>query len=305
MKKIHITLTQLQALIAVVEIGSFTGASEHLGLTQSAVSHAIATLEHELGVSLLERDARRNRTTRHATPRLTELGQRIVILTRDILSKAEQIQQAAAAAVGLETGKIRLASFPSISARFLPGLLRQFQQRYPGIDTLLFEGTDDEVKQWIMSRTVDLGVVTLPCNELDTMAIAQDDFLAVVSSSHPLAHCPHITFEQLAQEPFIMSNAGCKSMINHLFRQAHVTPRIQFEVLDSKTIFAMVQEGIGVTIVPELALPDDSDRLQVLHLTPRASRKLALARISSAPTTPAVAAFLTQAQDWAHAQQFL
>lgn len=83
------------------------------------------------------------------------------------------------AAVGLETGKVRLGSFPSVTARFLPGLLRQFRQRYPGIEVVLFEGTDDEVRNWIRTRTVDLGVVALPVEGLETIAIARDEFLFV------------------------------------------------------------------------------------------------------------------------------
>ncbi|MGJ3249016.1 MAG: LysR family transcriptional regulator [Elainellaceae cyanobacterium] len=304
MKKIHITLAQLQAFAAVIEAGSFTAASEQLGMTQSAVSHAIATLENELQISLIERDPRRNRSAQSGM-RLTAIGDRAIRLTRDILLNAEQIQQEAAAAVGLEAGKIRLGSFPSVSARFLPGLLRQFQQRFPGIEIILFEGTDDEVKEWILSRAVDVGVVPLPCHELDTMAIAHDEFLAVVSDTHPLAQHPQIGLRQLANVPFILSNAGCKPAIMQMFRHARVKPRIQFEVVDSRTIFAMVQEGMGITIVPEMTLPNDLTHLHLLRLDPPPQRDLALAVLSHDSATPAVQVFLQQAQDWAYSQNFL
>lgn len=151
---------------------------------------------------------------------MTEIGQRVFEQVRDILARVERIRQETAAAVGLEDGKVRLGSFPSVSARFLPKLLHQFRHRYPGIEVVLFEGTDDEVREWIFSGAVDVGVVALPVEGLETMPIAQDEFLTVVSESHPLAKQTQISIKQLAQDPFIMSNAGCKPVITAMFRQA-------------------------------------------------------------------------------------
>ena len=293
MKRFNITLAQIQAFVTVVDAGSFTVASERLGMTQSAVSHAVAALEKELQVSLLERDRR--------GIFLTEIGKRVLVQARTILNSTEQIRQESAAAIGFETGKVRIGSFPSVSARFLPGLLRQFQQRYPGIEVVLFEGTDDEVQEWIYAHTVDIGVVTLPVERLETLSIAQDRFVAVVADSHPLAKQQPIHISQLAPEPFIMSKAGCEPVITQMFRQSKVTPKIQYEVIDLRTIFAMVQEGVGVTIVPEMALPADLAGLQVLTLQPELRRQLALA-VLSLDATPAVREFLNLAQTWTQAQ---
>src|SRR2546430_17677584 len=120
------TLAQLQAFVVVMERGSFTTASEVLGITQSAVSHAIASLQTELCATLLQRD--------RAGLSLTDVGQRVILQAREMLARAEAIRQEAAAARGLEAGKLRLGSFPSISARFLPGALRMFRQRYPKVE---------------------------------------------------------------------------------------------------------------------------------------------------------------------------
>jgi DNA-binding transcriptional LysR family regulator len=297
MKKNHITLAQLQAFATVAEVGSFTIASEVLGMTQSAVSHSIASLEKELRVSLLDRD--RNGIF------LTEIGKRVLVQAQEILFRVEQIRQETSAAVGLETGKVRLGSFPSVSARFLPGLLRQFRQRYPGIDVILLEGTDDEVLEWINSRAVDLGVVVLPVEDLEAIAIAQDEFLAVVSASHPLAKLTQINIRQLAQDPFIISKAGCKPIIVKMFRQAKINPKIQFEAIDLRTIFSMVQEGMGVTIVPEMSLPDHLTGLRILNLEPKRLRRLAFALPSLDTASPAVKVFLHQARNWAASRRYL
>lgn len=290
MKKIHVTLAQIQAFTTVIEVGSFTLASEQLGMTQSAISHAVAALEKELQVSLIERD--------RSGILLTDIGQRILIHAQAMLSSAERIRQEASAALGLQAGKVRLGSFPSVSAHFLPGLLRQFRQRYPGIEVVLFEGTDDEVREWIRTRAVDVGAVVLPAKGLETVPIAEDEFLTVVATNHRLAGHHEIHIRELSNEPFIMSKAGCKPLIKAMFRKAKIIPKTQFEVIDLRTIFAMVQEGMGVTIVPEMALPFDRSGLHVMSLNLKQFRHLALAVPSLETATPAVAEFLNEAKVW-------
>ncbi len=291
------TLAQLQAFVTIVEVGSFTLASEVLGMTQSAVSHAMASLEAELGIPLLQRE--RSGLT------LTAAGQRILPQAKEMLARAEAIRQEAAAAQGVETGKLRLGSFPSVSTRFLPGVLRRFRQRYPHIEVILFEGTDQEVKAWIEARTIDIGVVTLPQTDVDVIPIACDEWLAVVPADHPLARKRTVSLAQLAQEPFLMSKSGCEPILTALFRKAGVMPQVQFGVRETPTLLAMVQEGMGVSIVAEWNLSTELSGLTILHLRPAVFRPLALAVPSLALASPAVQAFLEQAQQWATEQGLL
>ena len=291
------TLAQLQAFVTVIETGSFTAASEVLGMTQSAVSHSIASLETELGVMLLERD--RTGIT------LTEVGKKVIVQARDMLAHAEQIRQETAAARGLEQGKLRLGSFPSVSARLLPGMIREFRRCYPGIEVVLFEGMDQEVREWITSRAVDVGFVTLPTKGMEIVPVAQDEMLVVVAASHPLAEQTHVRIEQLVHESFILSKGGCEPLIMALFRKAKAFPNTQFEVRDMGTILAMVQEGIGITIVPEFALSTMLTGVHVLHLRPSVLRRLALAVSSFSTASPAVTAFLHHAQQWAKSQGYI
>jgi Transcriptional regulator len=292
------TLAQLQALVTVIEMGSFTTASEELGMTQSAVSHAIASLETELGVTLLRRD--------RAGLILTDVGQRVIPQAREILARAESIRQEAAATRGLAAGKLRLGSFPSISARFLPGALRMFRQRYPKIEIVLLEGTDQEVRAWIEARMVDIGVVTLPTEGVDVTPIAHDEFLVVVPEAHSLAKKSSIRIELLAHEPFIMSTGGCEPLIKAIFDKAKVEPQVQLEVREIAAILAMVQEGMGITIIPEMSLPSQLPTgITTRHLQPTAWRHLALAVPTSETLSPATKKFLQLAEQWGHAQGLL
>ena len=280
-------LMQLRLLVAIVETGSFTAAAAAFRMTQSAVSHAIAGLERELGVVLLDR-------TRQGIA-VTEAGEHALAHARAILAHLEELQDEVAASSRLAGGKIRIGSFPSVTAGILPGILGPFHRRYPGVETVVLEGSDAEVVEWIRSRAVDVGVVTLPADGLDAMPLAVDRMLAVVPSAHPFADLPMIRAADLADEPFIMSTAGCEPLILACFRDAGCLPRVRFRVGDVNAILAMVREGLGVTIIPELAVPP-AEGLCALPLDPPAMRHLGFAVRSLAGASPAVRAFLEQAR---------
>ena len=138
-----VTLTQLRVLLAIIDSGSFTMAAEQLGITQSGVSQAVAGLESALQSAVLVRD-------RHGiTP--TALGEKVLSHARIALAHVECIQQEAAAAVGLATGRLRLGSVPSAATRLLPPLLHSFRRRHPSTELVLLEGTDQEVREWVLS----------------------------------------------------------------------------------------------------------------------------------------------------------
>lgn len=283
------TLAQLSALLAVIETRSFSSAASRLGVTQSAVSHALSDLETELGVILLVRGRR------GVTP--TEIGRRVAIQAREMQARADAIYQEAASELGLTVGKVRIGSFASVTSGFLPAVLRRFHQRYPQIELVLLEGSDDEVLDWLTACTIDLGVVTLPCDSFDRVPIAHDEWVALVPANHPLAGCGAIPLAGLCDDPFIMSQAGCERIIRQMFSERNLEPRAHFGVMSMTTIVSMVSEGMGVSIVPTLALPQSSDVRRAVvarPLQPRSYRRLAIARASEGTPAPAIAAFLAE-----------
>jgi DNA-binding transcriptional LysR family regulator len=282
------TFVQLQVLVAVVETSSFTAAAERLGMTQSAVSHALAGLEAALGVPLVDRQWR--------GVALTAIGETVVSHARAILSETEHIRQSCAAIRGLAEGKVRIGSLASVSARLLPQILRGFRQNYPQIELVVFEGTDQEVWEWIRTRAVDIGFVTMPNDGVETVPLLQDEMCVVVADQQPLARHQRIPVAQLGEEPFILSRSGCGPLIRAIFRDARVAFQAQFEIGDVSTILAMVREGLGISIVPRMSLPNELQGIAVLHLEPPAYRQLALGVLSLASVSPAVAAFMQQAQ---------
>ena len=282
-----VTLQQLRVLVAVAEMGGFTKAADALRMTQPGVSHTIAGLETELGVPLIERD--------RGGARPTEVGERVLIHAREILVLVERIGHEVSGAQELRTGKLRIGSFPSAASRILPALMGAFNDRYPGIEVTLVEGTDQEVLEYIHSRAVDVGFVTLPAGELETVPVAEDELIAVLPGWHPLADTVTVSIQQLSEEPFVMSKGGCEPLIFSAFRLAGCEPNTRFEVRDMGAILAMVGEGLGVTVVPELALPRRSEGLEDLctvPLDPPVRRRLALATRSLDTASPAATAFV-------------
>ena len=146
-------LAKYETLAAAVEQGSLTLAAAQLGITQSAVSHNLDSLEKELGFPVLKRG--------RAGVRLTEEGERLMPAVRALLSSAEQLGQTAAAIRGLDTGLVRIGAFTSVAVHLLPAVLKEFQTDYPGVDFRLMNGDYHDVEQWISDGSIDIGFVTV------------------------------------------------------------------------------------------------------------------------------------------------
>lgn len=286
-----VTLQQLRVLVAVAEAGGFTKAAGALRMTQPGVSHTIAGLEADLGAPLIERE--------RGGARPTEVGERVLVHAREILGLVERIGHEASGTKDLRTGRLRIGSFPSAASRILPALMGAFNERYPGVEVTLTEGTDQEVLGYVRSRAVDVGFVTLPAGGLEIVPVAEDELLAVLPGWHPLGDAETVSIERLAAEPFVMSKGGCEPLISSAFRSVGCRPSIRFEVRDMGAILAMVGEGLGVTIVPELALPHHPEGLADLRtvpLDPPVRRRLALATRSLEGASTATTAFVRLAQ---------
>src|SRR4051812_18921887 len=147
--------SQLHCFVALADTGSFTETAYTTHLTQSAVSHALAALERELGVTLLERNNR-------GVVALTRIGHSLLPHARALLVQAQAIEQGAREARGLVKGNLRLGSIAHVASPLLAGLLAHFHQHYPDIDVVHFEGSFQEMEEWLGSNVIDVGMVQHP-----------------------------------------------------------------------------------------------------------------------------------------------
>ncbi|MDX6742369.1 LysR family transcriptional regulator [Actinocorallia sp. A-T 12471] len=276
-------LAQLRALRAVHEAGSVTGAADLLGVTQSAVSHALTSLENELGMRLVIRE--------RSGCCLTEVGRRLMPHVVGALHHVERFAEEAAAASGLLDGRVRIGAFPS-ACRVLPRFVRAFRKLHPAVDVVLLEGTDAEVEEWIGTGVIDLGVVSGPRPDLRTVPLAADEFLAVLPSAHPLAAERAVGLADLSDDPFLLSAAGCEPLIRAHYRAVGLDLSPAHRVQRMDTLLAMVREDLGVSVVPSLALPELLDGIRAIPLRPPAPRSLLLAAPADTEPTPAARAFL-------------
>ncbi len=269
-------LPQLRALVSVADEGSVTAAADSLGISQSAVSHTLAALERELALPLVIRG--RSGAT------LTAHGEQAVGHAREALRRVERITQDAAAAAGRHRGRLRVAAFPS-AAQLMPPLIAALSRVLPEVAVVLLEGSDSETQAWLADRVVDLAVVATlyrpDGNEATRLAsptgalLATDRFVAVLDRDHALAGQAAVTLADLEDDPFLLSDGGCEPLLRLLYNAAGVAMRPARRIRDPATLLAMVQQQLGVTVVPELMLPR-AHNLSVVPLTPAAHRALHL-----------------------------
>lgn len=285
------SVVRFEIIAKVVELGSFTAAAEELNMTQSAVSHAVASLETEWNVSLLIRDRKKGIS-------LTEVGQKILPHIREILKRVESIQQEIALTTNLETGMIRIGTFASASSCLLPKLLSRFQKKHPKIEFKFYEGTYEEITEWLGSGIIDIGFVVKGKSNpsFDLIPLIKDKMVVAYYPEHRFRSLETVEMNDLMDEPFIMPTGMYQSHVEELFEEAQMKASVRFEVHDCTTIANMVQEGLGVTIGPELFLKTQQN-IKISKLNLENHREVALACQSIANASPAVKEFLHVAKD--------
>jgi DNA-binding transcriptional LysR family regulator len=294
MRNLHMNFSQLQSFVALADTSSFTEAAYSIDLTQSAVSHALAALESELGVTLLERN-------RKGVVALTSVGQTIIPHVRALLASASAIEQEAKAAHGEASGKLRLGSIESIvSPRLLASVLTSFRASYPNIEVVLFEGAMHEVGEWIERSIIDVGFVVLPAREIESTLITTDELCVLVSSGHRLHAKTAVTPRELREEGFVMEKTECalQLMKKAGIELSRTGPHIRYQASDSATILAMVHEGLGITLMPRMMLPQKLEGVVALPLDPPFHLQIGLAVKSQRMASPGANLFIQTAVAW-------
>lgn len=286
------TLTQLDVFIVVAARLNFTHAALQLGISQSAVSHAIKSLENELGVSLFIREQNQ--------VQLSDIGQRLLKRAQSILGTAETMRQEALDAKGLKKGSLHIGSFgPTASVSLLPPLLAAFRQHYPGIEVHIDEAHDEQVIGWLQARRVDVGFVTLPNEQFDTYPVLHDQMVALLPRNHALAQANSVSLKQLCGHPFSLTQAGSADIIMRLFTAQKLQPCINYRTLQTLSTLALVARGEAVSIMAESALPAQiGNDIVTRPLNPPVTRTVALALLDKQNASPAALAFVKLARDY-------
>jgi DNA-binding transcriptional LysR family regulator len=286
------TSAQLHAFVTVAQVNNFTTAALMLGISQSAVSHAIKSIEKDLGVDLFFRGK--------AEIVLTEVGSNILIKAHSILGLFESIKHTANEIKSVQQGVLKIGSFgPSFSAKLLPIILSEYQMRYPNIKVYIEEGEDHKVKEWVAARKVDLGCIILPESELDHIYLTTDTLSVVLPVNHPLAVKTQVNLNELREFPFILTEGTTGKMVTELFKQSKIEQNIIYNNVQIISMLSMVSYGAGVSITAELAIPSELEGKLGAYLIkpmfPVVKREIGLAMQNMHHLSPAAAAFVKTA----------
>jgi DNA-binding transcriptional LysR family regulator len=285
-------ISQLQAFVTVAEHGNFSSAALELGLAQSTISHAIATLEDELGIVLLIRG-------RHGAL-LTPEGEEILPDAQQILQGLDSIQQKANRAKGLHGGQVRVATVRSIATHVLPEVIAQFHHRFPMVRVVLAEfDRYVEAEQALRDSQVDIGFTSLPTSaEFAARELFRDEFVALLPS-HSLDENTPFTWEQLVRYPMIMNHRSYqhnKMVCDHLLKFGYEL-NIAYEMREDSTIISMVRQGLGATVMARLTAVPIPDELQVRSLPVPLERTVGVITLETSLLSPSVFAFLDVLQE--------
>lgn len=285
------SLTKYQMFVYAVEEQSLSKAAERLGCTQSAVSHGIQSMEKEMGFALMVRSK--------AGLRLTAEGEQILPTVRKILAGQEQIDQIVSSIHGVEAGTIRIGTFTSVAVHWLPSIIKQFQKDYPQVDIQLLNGDYFDIEQWLRNGSIDIGFINLPCAvDCFCQALAEDRLLAVLPEDHRFAGYPRFPLQQCENEPFISLLESSNHDARKAMKAAGIRPNIKYATKDDYAMIAMVEQGLGISIIPELLLKGRNDRIITKELVPSAKRTIGLAIPESSMSSPVTQRFREYVVNW-------
>jgi DNA-binding transcriptional LysR family regulator len=288
-----LNVSRLRILKEVAHRGSLSSAADALSYTQSAVSQQISALEAETAMTLLERHPR--------GVRLTAAGQTLVGHAEGILAQLDAAEAALSAIAGLRGGRLRMASFPTAGATLMPLAIATFRQSYPDVELTLAEGEPEEIVPRLRAGELDLALLFEFAEETALEAgttrteLLEDAMYLALPLAHPLARKQKLRLEDLAEEAWVQTSRS-SPCARHVVRSAHAAgfePNVAFESDDYQTVQGLVAAGVGVALIPELALSVVREDIAIRSLSPRPPvRKVLAATPASARLVPAAPAML-------------
>jgi DNA-binding transcriptional LysR family regulator len=280
---------RMRVLREVAARGSFSAAAEALSYTQSAVSQQIAALEREAGSQLVERTAR--------GVRLTEAGRILVGHAEAILARLADAEAELEAVAGMRAGRVRVASFPSAGATLMPKAIGCFRERHPAVEVALVPAEPEDGIALLRAGEVDLALTIEPtfksqaADGLDRIYLLDDPLYVALPAVHPLAAKRDLAMEDLAEDPWILGSTGTcpdTAIFLRACQTAGFEPRIAFHSDDYFAIQGFVAAGVGVSLIPDLALVTVRDDIAIRSLgTHPPVRRIVAATLAGSWASPA------------------
>jgi DNA-binding transcriptional LysR family regulator len=291
-------IRQLRAFLAIAELGTFTAAAHRVHVTQAAISMQIRQLENELGSKLFVRAPRR--------VMLTEAGEHLLQRARQILRDHDAALDEIAELAGAERGRLRVGSASAmVTTDVLPLLLKEMRKQHAHAEVTVASGTSEALVQQILSGELDLAFVSLPVEArgINTERLSQDQLVAIASPLHRLAKQRTVSAYTLAGEKLILGERGgnTRRLIDQFFAQAGVTLRVAMELSRQAAIRRMVEEDMGVGIVPLLTVVDEVEKGRLVRWWIEGAHinwEMGIARLTGGYESPIMQTFIRLSRNY-------
>ena len=288
-------VSRLKVFVEVAKQGSISAAAEELSYTQSAVSQQIAALEAETGVTLIERLPR--------GVRLTTAGSTLLAHAEGILGRLAAAEADLEAIAGLRGGQLRMASFPTAGATLMPLAIAMFRAQHPEVELTLAEGEPEEIAPRLYAGEFDLallfefeGTSESLVADLVRQPLFEDPMFLTLPADHALAQRRTLRLADLRAEAWVQTSSS-SACARHVVRCCHVAgfePIVSFESDDYQTVQGLVAAGVGVALIPKLAVASAREDVAIRALSPSSPvRNVIAATPEGSRLTPAAAAMGT------------
>ena len=279
-----------EIFLKVAELGNITLAAEALNYTQSGVSHAVAAMEREAGCLLFHR----SKTGVTLTPN----GRSLLPYVRQLISRQHALDQAMDALSSRVAGRLRVGSFTSFTAIYMPALIRDFEAQYPDVTVELVNGPYRDIEEKILSSHIDCGFLTgVETEGLAFHPLFDDEMFLIVPPDHVLAAAGNIALDQLREYELISQFRGSDHDVQKIFASAGFRPQTRFILDDDISVMGMVSQGMGLALMPGMMLNTANFALARIPLAPRQFRSIGIASAPLAESTMLVRTFIRFCHD--------
>ena len=289
---VPVSVNKYQMFLKTVECGSFSKAAVEMSFTQSAVSHAVQALENELNITLLSRN--------RGGVVLTADGRALLPRIEKLCAAHHELMQSAAELNGMDAGFVRVATFSSVSAQWLPSILKSFGERYPNIEFEVVTGDYyGQSEDWILQGKVDCGFLRLPSvKHLQTYALYRDELQVILPCGHPLADSDPFPAASLSTEPFIFLEEGQDYEISAALDKMGIRPNVKYTAREDRTMLAMVSKGLGISLLPELMVRHSPYPVVACRAPERFYRNIGIAVKGKKALSAATRRFVDYVRGW-------
>lgn len=275
------TLFSYEIFDAVARQGSFNKAAQQLHLTPSAISHAIAVMEEELGFALF------NRGKTGVT--MTSYGASLYPSIRAVLNSDEALKQSVARLNGLEKGKVKVAAFNSVCTCLLPGILKSFKAQYPQIEVEVYQGTYDDMKDWLRNGQTDIAFLSFGCREEFALTeLFAEPLRCITPKGWPAPPDGIMTPELMNGQDFVVQGDATDAEMRQYLKKHKISTERRCHVLDDLSNLAMVEAGMGISIMPEMLLKTCTSEVDIYPLSPAENRMVGITSQRPGAMAPAV-----------------